>query len=130
MLNLLHPTLPYSTYAGIKFINCATIRAAWGRALATWSVHHPKLSFTDVTSECAESGDSSGGPVAGEGCSLAEIWVSVKPGTPALTDAAASATTSYVYTHDFHHTDGRAASAGIYRANGTVTPTLTLLTLT
>ena len=68
--------------------------------------------------------------MAGEGCSLAEIWVSVKPGTPALTDAAASATTSYVYTHDFHHTDGRAASAGIYCANGTVTPTLTLLTLT
>ena len=98
---------PYSIYvAGIKFINCATIRAAWGRALATWAVHHPKLSFTDVTSECAESGDSSGGPVAGEGCSLAEIWVSTKPGTPALTDAAASATTSYVYTNDFHHTDG------------------------
>ena len=60
--------------AGIEFIDCASIRAAWGRALATWAVHHPKLSFVDVTGECAESGDWSGGPVAGEGCSLAEIW--------------------------------------------------------
>jgi len=42
--------------AGIEFIDCASIRAAWGRALATWAVHHPKLSFVDVTGHRQGSG--------------------------------------------------------------------------
>lgn len=46
--------------------------------------------------------------------------VTAKAADTSLSDAAASASTSYVYTHAFHHTDGRTASAGIFRANGSV----------
>ena len=63
---------------GINFITCDSLRAAWSRALSTWSVHHPQISFTDVTAECERAGDLTGGPVNGEGCSFAQMWVTTK----------------------------------------------------
>ena len=102
-----------------NFIDCGALRAAWSRALNTWAVHHPRVSFTDVTPQCESASDTSGGPVDSEGCSLAQIWVTTKS-TQTGTEAAGSATSNYIYSTDFRHTDGRTATGGVWKTNGTV----------
>ena len=103
----------------MSFITCDNLRAAWARALTTWSVHHPQISFTDVSKACDAAGDTTGGEVDGEGCSLAQIWVTTKS-TQTGIEAAGSATSNYVYDTSFRHTDGRQATGGVWKTNGTV----------
>ena len=105
--------------SGIAFITCDSLRAAWSRALSTWSVHHPQISFTDVTAECERAGDLTGGPVNGEGCSFAQMWITTKSNSTGA-DVAATALSSYSWTTSFRHTTGRAASAGVYETVGSV----------
>jgi len=102
-----------------NFIDCVSVRAAWSRALYTWSHHHPRIAFTDVSSLCERDGDTSGGPVGSDGCSLAQIWVTTKS-TQTGIEAAGSATSNYVYDTSFRHTDGRQATGGVWKTNGTV----------
>ena len=105
--------------SGMSFITCDSLRAAWARALTTWSVHHPQISFTDVSKACDAAADTTGGPVNGEGCSLAQMWVTAKHNTSGA-DIAASAVQSYRWTTGFRHTDGRAATSGVYATTGSV----------
>ena len=104
---------------GVSFITCNSLRAAWSRALNTWSVHHPHISFTDVTNECDAASDWTGGVVDGEGCSLAQMWVTTKSNTTG-DDAAATAKSTYAWSSAFRHTDGREAQAALYSTVGTV----------
>ncbi len=103
---------------GVSFIDCDSLRAAFSRALYTWSVHHPMLHFNDVTEACTAAGDWSGGPVDGEGCSLAELWITAKADNNS--ESAATATTAYSWSESFRHTDGRSASEGVHMAVGSV----------
>ena len=105
--------------SGMSFITCDNLRAAWARALTTWSVHHPQISFTDVSKACDAAGDTTGGEVDGEGCSLAQMWVAAKHNTSGA-DVAASAVQSYRWTTTFRHTDGRPATSGVYATTGSV----------
>ena len=104
---------------GISFITCNSLRAAWSRALNTWSVHHPHISFTDVTNECDAASDWTGGAVDGEGCSLAQMWVTTKSNATG-DDVAATAKSTYAWSTGFRHTDGREAEAALYSTVGTV----------
>lgn len=104
---------------GVSFITCNSLRAAWSRALNTWSVHHPHISFTDVTNECDAASDWKGGVVDGEGCALAQMWVTTKSNKTA-DDAAATAKSTYAWSTAFRHTDGREAEAALYATVGTV----------
>ena len=102
-----------------SFITCDSLRAAWARALNTWSVHHPHISFTDVSNECNGAGDTTGGPVNDVGCSIAQIWVTTQS-TASGYDAAATCVNKYSYSSSFRHTNGLPANTGVWKTDGSV----------
>ena len=50
-------------------VGCDDLKSAVHRAFTSWSANHPAIHFLDVTSECEAIGQP------GEGCHLAEIWI-------------------------------------------------------
>ena len=105
--------------SGFSFISCDSLRAAWARALNTWSVHHPHVSFTDVSNECNAAGDATGGPVNDVGCSIAQIWITTQS-TASGYDAAATCVNKYSYSSSFRHTNGLPANTGVWKTDGSV----------
>ena len=104
---------------GFNFIGCKSLKAAWARALNTWSVHHSQISFTDISAACEAAEDWTGGPVNSEGCSMAQLWVTTKSNSTGE-DVAATAKSAYAWSTTFRHTTGQTSEAGLYKTVGTV----------
>ena len=53
------------------FVLCDDLRAAIHRAFSAWADNHARISFLDVTDECATLG------LLGPECPLAEVWITI-----------------------------------------------------
>ena len=96
---------------GFQYVDCVSIRAAIRQAFAAWASNHPAISFHDVTADCADAGDTFGGPL-GVGCSRAEIWLTTKNASAIAAEGAGehvAATTLNdvsVWEHSMYHPNG------------------------
>lgn len=74
----------------VPFVDCTMLKAAMNRGFHSWSANSARISFVDVTEECARIGQLH------KDCPLAELWVTMlggPPGAAASTDASAGQAT-------------------------------------